>query len=373
MEHLYLATLDDVAPADWDALIGPATPFAGHAWLEALERGGVAPARADWRANHLVLGSPRRPLAVAPCYLREGDDGEFVWNEPVRSAVARWGRPLGPRAVVTAPLTPVPGPRLLAHDARSRAQLAAAWVREGQRRGWASWHVHFGDAADGEALAAAGFFPRLAWQYVWTNPGHSSFDDYVDSLRRKRRNQVRRELRDFAALGLSIDFVSGPAAGDELLAEVAALVAATAERYGNPRPAVRLDFLRRVVAALGDAVVFGRARRGAECVAATFNVVHGDTLYGRTWGAAEPQRNLHFQLAYYAGIELCVARGLRRYHPGIGGEHKRRRGFEPELLTSWHRFADPAFHAAVRDWAAREGTAVQRAVTSLRTRTALRG
>ena len=48
-------------------------------------------------------------------------------------------------------------------------------------------------------------------------------------------------------------------------------------------------------------------------------------------------RHLHFNVCYYAAIEHCIARGLRRFEPGAGGEFKQLRGFEatpPRACTS---------------------------------------
>ena len=49
-----------------------------------------------------------------------------------------------------------------------------------------------------DALVARGWLSRIGYQYHWTNRGYRGFDDYLDALRSKRRNQVRRERRALA-------------------------------------------------------------------------------------------------------------------------------------------------------------------------------
>ena len=64
------------------------------------------------------------------------------------------------------------------------------------------------------------------------------------------------------------------------------------------------------------------ARRGAEIVGGTANVVKGDALYGRYWARWRPVRDLHFDVCYYAAIEHCIEAGLARFEPGAGGDYK---------------------------------------------------
>ena len=87
--------------------------------------------------------------------------------------------------------------------------------------------------------------------------------------------------------------------------------------------------------------------RDGELIAAAANVVKGDALYGRYWGALRPLRHLHFNVCYYAAIEYCIERGLQRFEPGAGGEYKYLRGFDAQPTYSLHHLRDPRLSAAV--------------------------
>src|SRR5439155_891073 len=88
----------------------------------------------------------------------------------------------------------------------------AAGVRTTSRSGKervSSVHVNFCRPQDAEALVARGWLRRSGYQYHWTNAGFRSFDEYLASLRSKRRNQVRRERRELTAQGVEITVYAG--------------------------------------------------------------------------------------------------------------------------------------------------------------------
>ena len=82
-------------------------------------------------------------------------------------------------------------------------------------------------------------------------------------------------------------------------------------------------------------------------------------MYGRYWGALEEVDALHFEACYYQGIEFCIERGLTRFDPGVQGEHKIMRGFEPVITHSCHHLTDPAFFDAIQRFVDEEATMVK--------------
>lgn len=71
-------------------------------------------------------------------------------------------------------------------------------------------------------------------------------------------------------------------------------------------------------------------------------------MYGRYWGALAHANALHFNACYYRPIEWAIENGIRIFDPGIGGEHKIRRGFEAVTNKSYHRFADGRMQEVLR-------------------------
>ena len=96
------------------------------------------------------------------------------------------------------------------------------------------------------------------------------------------------------------------------------------------------------------------AYRDGRPLGGALNLVGGDTLYGRYWGAIEEVPFLHFELSYYRAIEWAIDHGLACVQAGAQGEHKLARGYEPVLTRSAHFLPDPNFRRAVADFLARE-------------------
>ncbi len=63
-------------------------------------------------------------------------------------------------------------------------------------------------------------------------------------------------------------------------------------------------------------------------------------------------------MCFYHSIDECIERGLARFEPGAGGQHKLVRGFEPSVTHSAHHLAHPGLDRAVRDFLEREREAV---------------
>src|SRR5690606_34545966 len=87
--------------------------------------------------------------------------------------------------------------------------------------------------------------------------------------------------------------------------------------------------------------------RGERYIAGALNLIGGDCLYGRYWGAIEHHPFLHFELCYYQAIEIAIELKLARVDAGAQGEHKLARGYMPTPTYSVHWIADPGFRKAV--------------------------
>jgi predicted N-acyltransferase len=369
-----LGAVREVPAAAWDALVGGGSPFLEWAWLSALEDSGAVTRETGWVPRHLSLWEGERLVGACPLYVKSHSQGEFVFDHGWAAAAARAGIAYYPKLLVAVPFTPVTGARLLAagDGAAVVAELAAVLEAQCGEGGLSSAHVNFCLPAEAQALERRGWLRRTSYQYHWENAGFTSFDDYLGSLRSKRRNQVRRERRELAAQGIEIVAHRGDDVPEPLVPRMFELYRATIARLPWGQQYLNRRFFALVRERLGPRLCFIVARQGGEVVAGTFNVVKGDTLYGRYWGALRDVRHLHFNVCYYAAIEHCIAHGLRRFEPGAGGEFKHLRGFEARATESMHRIAEPRFAAAVADFLRRERRAVAREMQWLEERSALR-
>ena len=252
------------------------------------------------------------------------------------------------------------------------AALAAALEAMCGENHLSSVHVNFCLPEEGEALAGRGWLSRTGWQYHWTNPGFASFDDYLASLRSKRRNQVRRERRELTGAGVEIVAHVGDDIPDALFPRMFTLYRRTIDQLPWGQQYLNERFFTLARERWRARLVFVIAWQDGEAIAGTFNVAKGGTLYGRYWGADRALRHLHFNVCYYAAIEHCIRHGLRRFEPGAGGEFKLFRGFDATATESVHWIRDPRFAAAVRKFLVQERRAVAREIGWLGERSALK-
>ncbi len=370
-----LGAVRDVPREVWDALVGDGSPFLEWGWLSALEDSGCATRRTGWLPQHLTLWDGERLVAACPLYVKSHSMGEFVFDQGWASAAMRAGIAYYPKLLVGVPFTPVTGGRFLAAEgegAEATAVFAAALEERCRAQEVSSVHVNFCLPDEVTALEARGWLRRTGYQYQWRSAGFTSFDDYLASLRSKRRNQVRRERRELAAQGVEIVAHVGRDVPDALVAQMFALYCATIEHLPWGQQYLNERAFALAKERFGERLCCIVARQAGEVIAGTFNVEKGGVLYGRYWGAARDLRYLHFNVCYYAAIEHCIARGLERFEPGAGGEFKHLRGFDATATESMHFIADARLAAAVRDFLAKERRAVAREIRWLGERSALR-
>jgi len=376
MKLTILNGLGAIDPIAWDALVGDTSPFLEWGWLASLEEAGCVHERTGWLPQHLALWDGGRLVGACPLYVKGHSQGEFVFDHGWAQAAARAGIRYYPKLLVAPPFTPATGVRFLAHPAADRtlvrATLATALRDLCGDEGYSSVHVNFCAPDEADALEPLGFVRRTGYQFQWINPGWQTFDDYLAALRSKRRNQVRRERRDLAAQGIEIATHVGDALPDELFGPMFELYRTTVEKFawGHQYLNARLfDLLRR---RWKHRLAFVVARRRGRILAGTFNVRKDDVVYGRYWGTCEDVRHLHFNVCYYAAIELALALGVSRFEPGAGGEFKHLRGFDARPTTSMHFLGDPRLADAVRRYLVEERRAVAREIGWLDAQTALR-
>ena len=371
-----VSRIAELDPGAWNSLVGEGTPFLEWGFLSALEESGATTRDSGWLPQHLVLRDGRRVVGACPLYVKGHSYGEFVFDHGWADAAMRAGIRYYPKLLVAAPLTPATGARFLsAPDADRPAVVRAlgAGLRElCERGGFSSVHVNFCLPDEADALEEIGFLRRTGVQFQWRSPGGSTFEDYLASLRAKRRNQALRERRELARQGIEIEVRTGDEIDADLVDRMYRLYLTTVDKFVWGQRYLNLETFRLLHERWRERLCFVLARREGKLVAGTFNVRKSGVLYGRYWGTHEEIRYLHFNVCYYAAIEYCLKEGIGRFEPGAGGEFKHLRGFEATPTVSLHWLADPGFAEAVAEFLQRERRAVAREIRYREGRSALR-
>jgi predicted N-acyltransferase len=342
-----VATLD---AAEWDALAGPVDPFLSYAFLSALEGSDSVGDGTGWTPAPIIVEDEGGAIAAAaPAYLKSHSQGEYVFDHGWADAFERAGGAYYPKLQLAVPFTPVPGRRLLGG---ARQALLAAVEAVVTQNGLSSAHATFVDESEVEDFAARGWLIRGGIQFHWFNRGYGIFDDFLAALSSRKRKQIRKE-RAAAAAGLEVRALRGGEIGPAEWDAFWAFYQDTGSRkWGHPY--LTRSFFDLLGARLGEHCLLFMAYRDARPIAGALNLVGGDTLYGRYWGAVEEVPFLHFELSYYRAIEWACRHGLACVQAGAQGEHKLARGYEPVVTHSAHFLRDPGFRRAVADFLVRE-------------------
>lgn len=348
-------SMAEIDAAEWDACANPDparfNPFVSHAFLNALEEAGTIGRRTGWLPQHLVLEGPDGGVAGAmPCYLKSHSRGEYVFDWGWADAYERAGGSYYPKLLSAVPFTPVPGPRLLVPSGPDREQreqtLAAAAITLAQRLSVSSLHITFPTEEEWRRLPELGFLQRTDQQFHWHNEGYSSFDDFLASLASRKRKTVRKERAQALAPDITIEHLTGADISEEHWDAFFDFYLDTGSRKWG-RPYLNRRFFSLLGEAMADKCLLVMAKRRGRYVAGALNLIGGDCLYGRYWGAVEHHPCLHFEICYYQAIAYAIAHGLSRVEAGAQGEHKLARGYMPVPTYSLHWIADPNFRRAV--------------------------
>ena len=362
MPHIrHPASIGDIAPAAWDALDTGGQPFLRHAYLKALEdSGSVGPGTGWMPCPVTVEDDAGELLATVPLYQKHNSNGEFIFDWDWAEAYAATGRDYYPKWVAAVPYTPISGPRLLLAPhagGKVRETLLDHLYELARERGVSSLHWLFLEPGELPLLEARDSLVRTGCHFEWRNPGAARFDEWLATLSSSRRKSIRRERRRVREAGIRCEWMTGTELDADTLATVYELYVTNYHVHGM-RPYLTPGFFPALAATLPEALAVCLARRGGNIVAAAIFLEGGNALYGRYWGAFEWVDCLHFEVCYYQGIERALARGYNLFHPGVQGEHKLLRGFEPTLHYSAHWLRDDDFRRAVGHFLTRERSAV---------------
>ncbi|WP_041793996.1 GNAT family N-acetyltransferase [Pararhodospirillum photometricum] len=369
----FCPSITEVPAPAWDACAGPDNPFVSHAFLHALEASGSVGEGTGWGPLHAVLEDARgRVRACAPLYAKSHSYGEYVFDWEWARAYQRAGGRYYPKLQGAVPFTPVTGPRLLAppQDPERRdwqAALLEGLLDFARRLNVSGLHLTFVPDDETPLLADKGLLLRQGFQYHWENPGYRDFDDFLASLTSRKRKALRKERERANRQGIRFLTLQGAAITERHWDAFDRFYRDTVDRKWGGAYLTR-DFFLRLGATMGDRVVLVMGeedRPNGALVCGALNLVGGDTLYGRTWGAAGDARFLHFEACYYRALDYAIAHGLNRVEAGAQGEHKISRGYRPRATWSAHWLADPALGRAVAEFITHERALVAQAMVAL--------
>ncbi|MCY4050575.1 MAG: GNAT family N-acetyltransferase [Gammaproteobacteria bacterium] len=364
--------IDEIPPEDWDGILRNDYPFLKHCFLSAIERHECIGEGVGWIPRHIGIYEQSQLIAAMPLYEKHNSWGEFVFDHVWVDAYHRYGQHYYPKLVNAIPFTPVTGPRIISQKQRGYMDVPIfiqSIKSMMERFGYSSLHCLFPDQRDQQHLKINDALVRSDCHFQWHNHSYSSFENFLDGLKSKKRKNIRQERRKVTEAGVTIRWLSGHQTTHQDwhdFYEVYNLI--YQRKYGMP--AFNLEFFLEIAHTMSDQVILALADYQKSVIAGALFYRDEQTLYGRIWGTRQRMDSLHFELCYYAGIDYCIREGLARFDPGVQGEHKIARGFVPTETHSLHWIASQPFRRAIREFLEREQYGVQSYMNSIEDRTA---
>ena len=325
-------------------------PFEDFLYLRAMEQSNSASEKSGWIPDHLGEIKNKKLISFLPLYKKFNSYGEFIFDHQWANALNRAGRNYYPKLLTAIPFTPCEGDRILGKDKKSKFNLIDAAIKKMETEEIESWHILFPNESGKSVLKERNFIERYNYRFTWKNENFSDFDSFLSIFTSRQRATIRKERKSISKLGIEFKCKKH----NEINAEDWDLFyvfyqKTYYERAQNPYLNKEFFKLINTVNQLVKPVLFF-AEIAGEPIGASLCFEGKDTLYGRHWGATSKVKNLHFECCYYQGIEYCIKNNLKFFDPGVQGEHKIRRGFQPHLSSSFHYFLKEDFGQAVSDF-----------------------
>ena len=325
-------------------------PFEDFSYLRAMEQSNSASEKSGWIPDHLGEIKNKKLISFLPLYKKFNSYGEFIFDHQWANALNRTGRNYYPKLLTAIPFTPCEGDRILGKDKKSKFNLIDAAIKKMETEEIESWHILFPNESGKSVLKERNFIERYNYRFTWKNENFSDFDSFLSIFTSRQRATIRKERKSISKLGIEFKCKKH----NEINAEDWDLFyvfyqKTYYERAQNPYLNKEFFKLINTVNQLVKPVLFF-AEIAGEPIGASLCFEGEDTLYGRHWGATSKVKNLHFECCYYQGIEYCIKNNLKFFDPGVQGEHKIRRGFQPHLSSSFHYFLKEDFGQAVSDF-----------------------
>ena len=362
MELKIFNTLRDIPKSEWSLLIGDHFPFSEYDYLCAMEMGGCVGKRTGWMPCYLTLWESQKLIGAIYLYLKSDSYGEYIFDWSWAHAYMQHGIDYYPKLVSAVPFTPATGNKILIHPQADSRQVQAILLKTVLKltEEWqcSSLHFLFIPATEVPIFEKNGFIVRHSSQYHWKNRGYADFDNFLRTLKGKRRKEILRERRQVREQGIKIHVLTGNALQEEHSGIMYEFYLSTIYKRGAI-DYLSPDFFRRVFLDMKDQVVLVLARSEGSWVAGTVNYHKGNGLYGRYWGCLEEFRSLHFELCYYQTIEYAIAHKIALFEAGAQGGHKVQRGFLPEITYSAHWITHSGFRSAISEFVEEEKKEIQ--------------
>jgi predicted N-acyltransferase len=355
----FVDNFDSIDEAQFSKLIRKNdAPFIQHSFLKALENSGCVGRDLGWTPKHLVKSNENVLSGFMPMYIKNNSHGEFVFDHSWSYALNRAGRNYYPKLLTAIPFTPCETRKIITEsDANEYVEKIIEFMEE---KNIESWHVLYPDADLKELFLENKLIERFGYKFIWKNKEYETFNDYLNIFKSRQRKNIKNERKKISDLNISFQIKESDSLTLEDWEEFFKFYRNTYEERLQ-RPYLNIDFFKEIhkfKKTLKPVIFF--AVHNDKKIAGSLCFIGNDTLYGRHWGSSFNIDSLHFETCFYQGIEFCINKKIKYFDPGVQGEHKIRRGFEPKRTSSFHYIKENDFRNAIIEFCEKEKIEINR-------------
>ncbi len=355
----FVDNFDSIDEAQFSKLIRKNdAPFIQHSFLKALENSGCVGRDLGWTPKHLVKSNENVLSGFMPMYIKNNSHGEFVFDHSWSYALNRAGRNYYPKLLTAIPFTPCETRKIITEsDANEYVEKIIEFMEE---KNIESWHVLYPDADLKELFLENKLIERFGYKFIWKNKEYETFNDYLNIFKSRQRKNIKNERKKISDLNISFQIKESDSLTIEDWEEFFKFYRNTYEERLQ-RPYLNIDFFKEIhkfKKTLKPVIFF--AVHNDKKIAGSLCFIGNDTLYGRHWGSSFNIDSLHFETCFYQGIEFCINKKIKYFDPGVQGEHKIRRGFEPKRTSSFHYIKENDFRNAIIEFCEKEEVEINR-------------
>ena len=349
----FVDEISSIEKSDFDILTKHlGSPFINFDFLSALEQSHCVSKVTGWQPKHLASFNDKKLTGFMPLYLKDNSQGEFVFDHSWSYALNRTGRNYYPKLVSAIPFTPCETEKIIGEKINSLFINEVVDLMNSENI--ETWHILFPNEMLKDDLQKNNFIERNGYKFVWKNKNYSNFDDYLSIFKSRQRKNIRTERKKISDLDIYFEVKDAKSLTENDWNEFYTFYKNTYEQRLQI-PYLNIDFFKMVHEnreSIKPVIFFANIED--KKIAGSLCFESNNTLYGRHWGSVYNIDSLHFECCYYQGIEYCIKNKINRFDPGVQGEHKIRRGFEPMLTSSFHYIKEQDFFNAINDFCLKE-------------------
>ena len=355
----FVDNFDSIDEAQFSKLIRENdAPFIQYSFLKALENSGCVGRDLGWTPKHLVKSNENVLSGFMPMYIKNNSHGEFVFDHSWSYALNRAGRNYYPKLLTAIPFTPCETRKIITEsDANEYVEKIIEFMEE---KNIESWHVLYPDADLKELFLENKLIERFGYKFTWKNKQYETFNDYLNIFKSRQRKNIKNERKKISDLNITFQIKESDSLTLEDWEEFFKFYKNTYEERLQ-RPYLNIDFFKEIhkFKKILKPVIFFAVHDDKK-IAGSLCFIGNDTLYGRHWGSSFNIDSLHFETCFYQGIEFCIDKKINYFDPGVQGEHKIRRGFEPIRTSSFHYIKENDFRNAIIEFCDKEEVEINR-------------